>query len=228
MFPNKQSYFQGGGGVNEPTPKKTKYEPEKAIVIKPRFKELLFKNYDLYETPGEHSPGSGYHSMQQYKSIQEFLAAKRKKMKNKYKSDDFYINDKMKVRTVLYSELIKTAQDINNIDFPLDDQVDGQPVMIGENSSYDNSVQIGGHLDKSFPLYDFEDKSQNELDFGRDYIDDSSISLDKLMNKYLDSNEIGLFGLPDGIVPNSDLDAVNTINDENPFYGITDVGTQIY
>ena len=33
MSQNKTAYFQGGSGVNEPTPKKKKYKAEKAILV---------------------------------------------------------------------------------------------------------------------------------------------------------------------------------------------------
>ena len=50
----------------------------------------------------------------------------------------------------------------------------------------------------------------------------------KLIKKYLSQDEIGLFGLSDGTVPNSDLDAEQTIQTENPYTGISDIGTQPY
>jgi hypothetical protein len=114
----KEGYFQGGGGVNEPTPKKKKYKSEPALVVQPRFKEPFFRNYDLYNTPGEHSPGAGYHDMEKYKSVQEFLKAKRKRRKGKYKAEDSWQQDdgkrtkknpNIKARAALFSEIIKTA-----------------------------------------------------------------------------------------------------------------------
>jgi hypothetical protein len=63
MSLNKNGYFQGGGGVNQPEPKKKKYKSDPAIVVQPRFKEPFYRNYDLYNTPGEHSPGAGWHDM---------------------------------------------------------------------------------------------------------------------------------------------------------------------
>lgn len=279
MSPNKNAYFQGGGGINEPTPGKKKYKSDKAIVVQPRFKEPFYRNYDLYDAPGvdgkepKHGPGAGWHSMQKYKSVQEFLAARRKKMKDKYKADDSYIEDtaenfkeranKMKIRAAIFSKIIKTAgpnydlgqgvydnmdkydsiedfrknkpkipgalRDVNHIDFPIDDQIKSDPIP-GENSSYSNSVGIGGQLDEYLPQNDFEGKSPDQLDFGRDYTKDSgrNVDFDKLMNKYMNPSEADLMGLPDGIDPNSDLDAENTINTENPYQGITDMGEQMY
>ena len=63
---NKKAYFQGGGGVNEPTPKKKKYKSDPAIVVQPRFEEPLYRNYDLYNVPGNHGPGAGYHDLTKY------------------------------------------------------------------------------------------------------------------------------------------------------------------
>ena len=116
----KVGYFQGGGGVNEPTPKKKKYKSEPALVVQPRFKEPFYRNYDLYDVPGfDHiGPGAGYHSMQKYKSVSEFLDAKRKKMKDKYKADDSWKQDdgkitkknpSVKARTVILERIIKMA-----------------------------------------------------------------------------------------------------------------------
>lgn len=89
----KRGYFQGGGLSNEPTSHKKKYKSDPAIVAQPRFKEPFYRNYDYTNQPGEHGPGSGWIDMQNYKSIGEFLKAKRKKMKDKYQTDDSYIQD---------------------------------------------------------------------------------------------------------------------------------------
>jgi hypothetical protein len=95
---NKTAYFQGGGGGNEPTPKKKKYKAEKAILVQPRFKEPFYRNFDLYDVEGvdgkpKLGPGAGWHHMHKYKSIKEFRDAKRKHMQDKYKADDFWIED---------------------------------------------------------------------------------------------------------------------------------------
>lgn len=115
----KKGYFQGGGGVNEPTPGKKKYPSDPAIVNQTRFKEPFYKNYDLYDIPGfEHiGPGAGWHSMQNYKSVQEFLDAKRQKMKGKYEADDTWIDSNgnytkknpIKARAELLNKLVKIA-----------------------------------------------------------------------------------------------------------------------
>ena len=117
---NKQAYFQGGGGVNEPTPGKKKYKSEPAIVMQSRFKEPFYRNYDVYEIPGfEHiGPGAGWHHMEKYKSVQEFLEAKRKKLKGKYVAEDSWQlddgtrtkkNPNIQARADLFSEIIKVA-----------------------------------------------------------------------------------------------------------------------
>lgn len=176
MSQNKKAYFQGGGGVNEPTPKKKKYKSDPAIVVQPRFEEPLYRNYDLYETegvngPAKHGPGVGWHDMHKYKSIADFLKDKRKKLKDKYKADDSWVEDngsitkkdpsKIKVRARIFSKLIKNA-----IEFPLDDYTDP---TLGDSES-DNLVgksnPLGGYLDKYLPKNDFEGKMPTDLTFG--------------------------------------------------------------
>lgn len=246
---NKKAYFQGGGGENEPTPGKKKYKSDKAIVVQPRFEEPFYRNYDAYDTegvngPAKHGPGSGWHHMHEYKSIKEFLEHSRKKLKDKYKADDSWIEDnsanrkerieKMKTRASLLTRLIKTAGSNEKfaIDFAIDDQIKSSPI-IGEMDSYPASAQIGGYLDKYLPQDDFEDKSPDKLDFGRDYTEDDPGAnlnfddLEKFMTKYLSSKEPDLYGLPDGI-DSEDKDSDITINHINPYAGETDSGNTMY
>jgi hypothetical protein len=315
MSIDKKSYFQGGGGVNEPTPGEKKYKSDPAILAQPRFKEPFYRNYDIYEIPGfEHiGPGAGYHSLQQYKSVQEFLEARRGKLKGKYVADDSWIQDSgkitkenpIKARASIFERIIKTAgpnydlgqglydnmdkydsvkefrqksphgptvlmnlkpkkKDVNHIDFPIDDQVNkGQmiypseesyhnPTLVGpeglsgdvssfpgytgtsDQSSYINSTDIAGQH-SYLPLPDEEGKSGDALDFGRDYTDGEEQSdtlnkndLKEIMDKYIEPAETDLFGLPDGIDPVSDLDPEQTVNNEDPYTGTTDFGTQMY
>jgi hypothetical protein len=140
---------------------------------------------------------------------------------DKYDSVEDFRENKPKGQGVL--------RDVNHIDFPTDAQI-GSGSIIGDSSSYSNSVGIGGMLDEYLPQNDFEGKSPDQLDFGRDYTEDDEIpdNLDKLTNKYLNPAESHLFGLPDGIEPVSDLDADQTINTENPDYGTPDTGEQMY
>lgn len=226
MSQNKKAYFQG---TEEPTPKKKKYKSDPALVVQPRFKEPFYHNYDLYDVPGfEHiGPGSGRHQMNNFKSVKEFLNNKRKK--NKYKADDSWKldagtvikkNPNIQARTFLLNRLIKIA-----IDFPIDDQI-SSPIL-GNSGTYSDSVPIGGELDEYLTLPDFEGKSADKLDFGRDYTEDDQTNQDfeAFIEKYFNPAEPPLCGLPDGISPPEDLDAPN---DENPQYGITDSGNTIY
>jgi hypothetical protein len=239
----KLAYFQGGGGVNEPTPKKKKYKSERAIVVQPRFKEPLYRNYDLYEVPGvdgpaKHGPGAGYHHMHKYKSIKDFLSDKRKKLKDKYKADDSYIEDdgsitkadkkskKIARRMILLSNIVKNA-----IDFPIDDQINSDPIL-GETGTYADSIPIGGQLDEYLTQPDFEGKSADKLDIGRDYTDDSvadHISLIKSLLEELEATlqpkEPVLYGLTDSSTSSEDLDAPSN---EDTDYGILDSGNTIY
>lgn len=218
---SKKAYFQGGGGVNEPAPKKKKYKSDPAIVNQPRFEEPLYRNYDLYDTPGKHSPGAGWHSMQKYKSVAEFLAAKRKKLKDKYKADDSWIQDNgeitkknpMKARARLLSQLVKTA-----IDFPIDDQIESTIDHDGDLSNH--SLEMGMAVPLTAP--DFEGKLPTELDFGRDYVEDKipvdHDLLEIMMDKYLDHEPTQeLYGLPDGFDHSEEEDT--EISELNPDYG---------
>ncbi len=216
MLKNKLSYFQGGGGVNEPTPKEEKYKSEKIDHIKTRFDEPFYKNYDLYDVKGKHGPGAGWHEMQNYKSVSDFLKEKRKKLKNKYKN-----KDKIKARAEHFYNIIKSA-----IDFPIDDQI--TPINDGEDS-YPYAVGFGGLLDEYLPGNDLEEKRPDQLNFGRDYSDQNidAVMSDLLHNKNF-VEEPDLYGLPDGIEPEEDLDADKTINIENPESGKTDSGNTIY
>ncbi len=239
MSLNKSGYFQGGGGVNEPEPKKKKYKSEPALVVQPRFKEPFYRNYDLYNTPGEHSPGAGWHDMEKYKSVQEFLKAKRKKLKDKYKPDDSWQIDSGKrvkkkkkasieARSAIFERIIKNAEhDSNDIDFPIDDQVS----IISHEEGEVPGSQIGGR--HTVPKHDLLDRSPEALNFGREHDHAEPARglhediLQKLFNKYLTPTETGLFGLPDGIDPEGH-DADQTEQVEEPFTGTSDIGTQMY
>ena len=279
MSLNKKSYFQGGGGENEPTPGKKKYKSDPAILVQPRFEEPFYRNYDYLDTEGidgepQYGPGSGWNHIMEHKSIKDFLDFRRKRLKGKYVADDFWIEDneanrkqrveKMKVRAGLLSGFIKQAQDENDghnfdygaglymnmdkydsvedfrngdknsIDFAIDDQIKSAPI-IGETGSYPASAQIGGYLDKYLPQNDFEGKSPDKLDFGRDYTEDDEASdtldfsdLEGLIEKYLTPAEDGTYGLPDGILPPEDKDPNATINHINPEAGQTDSGNTMY
>lgn len=194
------AYYQG---TEEPTPGKKQYKSDKKIVDQPRFKEPFFKNYDLYETNGEHSPGSGWHNIMKYKSIKDFLNVKRK---NKYKADDSWIEDNgsvsKKARNLFFlNTLIK-----NGIDFPIDDQVTIMPVK--ENN------QIGGYLDKYLPENDSENKSPDKLNFG--VIQDEFNKVDTFL------------GLINRINPDEEDDVDVTGNNANPEYGTTNSGNTSY
>src|SRR5579885_961809 len=210
MPQNKKAYFQGGGGVNEPTPGKKKYKSDPALVVQPRFKEPFYRNYDLYTIPGmeDVGPGTGWHGLQNYKSVQDFLKDRRERLQPRYVADDSWQLDNgtrtkknpgIAARAALLSRLVKTAGDENDgpnfdygdgaytamsegkkmktitdhkhkgpgaffaedhevdnndIDFPIDDQIDSP--ILGDSGTYSDSVPIGGQLDEYLPLPDFE------------------------------------------------------------------------
>jgi hypothetical protein len=120
MSLSKKGYYQGGGGVNEPTPGQKKYKSDPAIVVQPRFKEPFYRNYDLYTIPGmeDIGPGTGYHGLQNYKSVQEFLEDRRARLKPRYVADDSWIidngdhvkkNPERKARMAIFEKILKTA-----------------------------------------------------------------------------------------------------------------------
>lgn len=146
----KLGYFQGGGGVNEPEPKKTKYKAEPAQEAKPRFKMPFFRNMDYAgNDDAEVSPGVGWNSMENFKSVKDFLEHKRKKLKGKYVADETLIDDstvkerkeKMKIRASTLSGLTKQA-----IDFPLDDRWDKSSeggAIHGDSETYQTPIDLG-------------------------------------------------------------------------------------
>lgn len=177
----KKAYFQGGGGVNEPTPGKKKYKSDPAIVVQPRFKEPFYRNYDLYNVPGEHGPGAGWHDMEKYKSVEEFLKAKRKKLKDKYKADDSWIEDSgeitkknpnVKKRASILARLVKLAEDEND----------------GPNYDYGSGMYM--NMDEYDSVEDFrKNKPKGQ---GAFYADDNAI--DFPIDDQIDSSEIGQGG----------------------------------
>lgn len=141
MSRSKIAYFQGGGGVNEPTPGEKKYKSDPAIVVQPRFKEPFYRNYDLYTIPGmEHiGPGTGYHGLQNYKSVAEFLKDRRERLKPRYVADDSWQidsgervkkNPDRKARMAILEKIIKQADDEN--DGPNFDYGDGAYTAMSE------------------------------------------------------------------------------------------------
>lgn len=219
----KAAYFQG---TEEPKPKKKQYKSDEAIVVQPRFKTPLFKEYDLYENSS--GPGAGYSSLQDYKSVSDFLKAKRKRNKDKYKADDSYIQDDGSI-TKKKSErrivLLKIA-----IDFPIDDQIQSAPIL-GNEGSYSDSVPIGGMFDSANPYNDFEGKSPDKMNFGEDEDFDehpeAPYHLEEFMDKFLRPKEAPINGAGDWIDP-EELDADKTISQRHQDYGVVDQGNNTY
>ncbi len=207
---NKQAYFQG---TEEPTPKKKKYKSDKAIVVQPRFKNQLFKNYDYIENPT--GPGAGlYQNLDKYKSVSDFLKKKRERNKDKYEADDSWIEDDGKISKRKNKIKRRLALLSLAIDFKIDDQIQSGPIL-GDSGTVSDSVYVGGLMDTTFPLPDFEGKTPEQLNFGRDYVEDQvaakdkttkkPLDIEKLIGKYLRPHESGLYGFEDGNSP-EDLD----------------------
>jgi hypothetical protein len=148
-------------------------------------------------------------------------------------------------------------KDVNFIDFPIDEEYNHYDQLIyPEESSYQPPQQVGSEKPDFFPgdfgsedyssynastpigletnytpLNDGDGKGTDSLDFGNDLHDDLSTLSDQelraLIDKYLTPAESSLFGLPDGLDP-ADLDSEQTVQTEDPFTGISDIGTQPY
>jgi hypothetical protein len=217
---NKQAYFQGGGGINEPTPKQQKYDIEESVVAQPRFDKPFYRNYDLYEVEGfKEGPGTG--AYKEYKSVKDFLQKSRKK--NKYKAKDTWNKkkSKRKARAKIIYNIVKKA-----FDFTVDTQYN-TPAILGDMGAYIDSTGIGGNLDEYLTLNDFEGKNPSQLNLGRDYQEDDKNFI-YLINKILNPKEPDLLGLSNGFEPEEELDPHNTIYRINPDYVTTDSGNTIY
>ena len=172
----KVAYFQG---TEEPKPGKQQYKPEKAIRVQPRFKEPFFRNYDLYDTPGEHSPGSGYTHINDFKSVKDFIEHKRKKMKDKYKADDSYINDQPKNTKARIQQLALIKQ---AIDFPIDEQI---TPIIGDSESYETPIRLGPNAPADFTI------SPGQVNLGDYQSYPASAQIGGLLDKYLGNDDLG-------------------------------------
>jgi hypothetical protein len=248
----KLAYYQG---TEEPTPHKKKYKSERAIVVQPRFKEPFFKNFDYAESegvdgPAKHGPGTGlFRNMEKYKNVKDFLKKKRERNKDKYKADDSYIEDdvnltknKIAKRINYLRNLIKTAEDNNSIDFPIDEQIKSDPIL-GDSGTYSNSAQLGGLLDPYTQQQDVDgNQPMNIGPYEREHTEDATdLSLEQineleqidelkeilksLKNKSLTPKDTELYGLPQG----SNLWEESDILSDNPnYYGTTDSGNTLY
>lgn len=198
----KLAYFQGGGGVNEPTPGEKKYKSDPAIVVQPRFKEPFYRNYDLYTIPGmeDIGPGTGYHGLQNYKSVGEFLEARRKRLAPRYKADDSWIQDNgertkspnIKARAELMNRIIKTAStQCQDSDIEYTDRRDaficGKCLHMGPNG--------GGPTPTAKELHTDKNHNPNHIDYRNDapQIDGKSQPA-----KHVDENDGANFDYGDG------------------------------
>lgn len=128
---------------------------------------------------------------------------------------------KIKARIKLLSKLVKLA-----IDFPIDDQINSGPIL-GDSGSYSDSVPIGGELDEYLPENDAEGRSPDALNFGREIIDDDrQVNQLSPKEKCLNPKEPPLYGLPDGIESQLDIETLD--NGKNEYYGTTDSGNTLY
>lgn len=180
---------------------------------KARFEDPFYKNYDLYEVEGvsgktKQGPGTGlFQSMKDYKSVADFLKKKRKKKKLKT------------ARIKILAAILKKYA----IDFPIDDSIK-DPISPEENTSLQIALPFGGITDAYLPLNDQEDKSVDQLNFGRDYQNERPApNIDVELNKIINPSPSPLLGLPDGMDP-EELDADKTLSQTPSGYGTTEFG----
>lgn len=205
---DKLSYIQG---TKEPKKDKEENKSNNNINYSSRFKNPFYSNYDLYDVDKSGPGGGFYQNMQEYKSVQDFLKKKRKRMRNKYVAD---ISEKRSQRRLA---LLKLAIDFQS------DQLKSLPIL-GNEDSYINSVQTGGQSDYYLSLPDFEGKLVTDLNIGRDYSEnENSITIDETINP----QESDLIGFPSEI-EQEDLDADKTISNKNPYAGTTNLGNNTY
>jgi len=268
MSQNKKAYMLGGEKAHEEATTKRPYKADPALVMQPRFKEPFYHNYDVYEVDGvdgkaEHGPGEGWHAMQNYKSVADFLKDRRKRSKTKYHADDSWKQDdgsitknpkaskaRMEFLFIIKNSnshnhftctgcghkcrciesgknIVKSCQycnvDFNKIDFPIDDQIKSYPILPNE-GIVGNSNLTGGALDEYLPKQDLEGKLPTELDYGRDYDENSIDNINNLLDKYLDlGDNYPSYGLPDGLTEQEGFE-----DQIDPSGGKTESGTDIY
>jgi hypothetical protein len=185
---------------------------------KARFDEPLYQNYDLYDTEGvdgkaKQGPGTGfYEHMGDYKSVADFLKKKRKKNKSK----------KASLRIKILKAILKQA-----IDFPIDDSFK-DPISPEENTSIQVALPFGGLTDEYLPENDQEDKSPDQLNFGRDFQNNrEEPNVEEELNEIINPSQPPLLGLPDGMEP-EEVDADKTLSKTPSGYGTTESGNTLY
>lgn len=194
MSLNKKGYYQGGGGVNEPTPGEKKYKSDPAIVVQPRFKEPFYRNYDLYTIPGmeDVGPGTGYHGLQNYKSVEEFLEARRARLKPRYVAEDSWQvdsgervkkNPERKARMAIFERIIKEAQ------YMLPPKEHGTSIYDWKNSPYQGTPKIPKQLKRNMKRQKREDKHRAD-DNNIDFPIDDMINHDEMITPIEDEYEI--------------------------------------
>lgn len=205
----------------------------------------------------ENDLGTGfYENLEHYKSVRDFI-----------KHTPLGRNHGAKIKPEW-----ERAKDVNHIDFPVDEDInhdsliypqEGEyhpPKLVGPSGTDDLSTQPSDegstNIQTEFtspqiagehtyvPEPDFDGRSDDALNFGRDYddesapvgrtwdegeIDDVEWILDRLEAKYLPLQpaETEIYGLPDGVEGDA-KDGEQTIQTENPYDTIPDVSQEMY
>lgn len=160
----KNSYFQGSGKENEPTPKNKKYKDEPVNHELTKARGVLFKNYDLYDTGGP-GPGTGlYQHMNEYDSVADFRKKKRKEKIRKRRQALFEAlmvstasakEDKLeKLRKMLNQFGKMITEDSNNLTDPTENTTTPIPF---------NPSEPAGPLGLTDGIYPKEDLENNPI-----------------------------------------------------------------
>lgn len=199
---------------------------------------VLFKNYDLYPDKNSHPDVSFYQELYKFKSVQEYLKDKKRKERNK----------KRNKRRKKMLKLTTASYDNNFLDFNADNYnyIDTDV----QNSSVENSNVVGGLLDHVTQKPDADDNSiGSNLNYGvqsdfrsnqsdksyKEIYDILSSAFKDIMNVLNNRvsprpSEPPIYGMNDGISPNSDKDQIYNASGFAPEHGyaVTDSGNTAY
>jgi hypothetical protein len=258
MLLHKKSYYQGTENPKPKKQqyKPEKAIVVQPRFKEPFYKNYDLYETEGVSGPAKHGPGSGfYQNIKNYKSVSDFLKKKRENNKGKYKSDEQKKRSRKKKmanrRIQILASITKVA-----IDFPSDALFTLIDDVENDNPLHD-AAPIGGLRGGEYvPSPDLKGGLPHSLDFGRydenperlpeeteqdiwtspEEIDEYSKVGEELegpaeeenIKKNIRPAAPSIYGLPDGILPEEDLDAVNHVSNTNPYFGTLNNGNTMY
>lgn len=179
---NKKAYYQGGGGVNQPEPKKKKYKDEPIDQNLTKARGVFFQNYDLYDT-GDPTPGTGlYQHMDEYDSVADFRKKKREEKIRKRRKAMFEAimvstasdkatskKDKLQHLHKMLTEFTKLISRVNSKiedENEVEDPTELTTTPIPWSSAAPGGSQLG-LLDGLYPKEDMDGNPPSDLYYGR-------------------------------------------------------------